>query len=308
MKHLKSIIALLLCFIMVVAFAACGKKDDGTTEPDGSNQTTEAAVIKTGAPKDFSLSIHKILKANEAQKLLEKYDVITVEAEKSNAGKYTEQVFKYDGDFARVKQNTSAGGISTVEGYIKGFDFTVENGCVKAQRDVEKLSTAPVYKDKGIITSLFDGIKLRTVEETQDYYKIKCVIKEDEEGERYVFVNKADLSLMKITYETPTGYTEKTTVTFNGELEAFTKEITHSFEGEMKKINVKGELYDGESITKLDVELELPADWEYLPSGEDRIDYYMNESLSDAYEYPGHGKDYTIYITNIFSDEDAGKK
>ena len=49
--------------------------------------------------------------------------------------------------------------------------------------------------------------------------------------------------------------------------------------GELKKVTVIGEIVDGDETSYIDVELSLPADWEYIPSGDGRIDYYMDEAM-----------------------------
>ena len=304
MKNIKKLTAVLLCLVMLLSFAACGKKDDGTDSTGESTQTTQTAEDKIQSLDKVGLSLKKLYQANKIESLMEKYDTITVESEMSNGSSYICQVFKYDGELAFAEKNSGV-----VEGFIKGFDFTVEDDHVKAYRDVDELEEGEELDEDDLITELFDNKELVSAGEADGLYKLKSLSEDEEKkGVRYFYFDKESLSLTKVTYENSVGNTESTVVTYNAELEDFSKKIVDSFDAELKTVHIKGELADDSSVTSIDVKLQLPADWEYVPSGVEHLDFSMDEAFTNDYVYPGHGEDYTIYISNIFDDTETGKK
>ena len=42
----------------------------------------------------------------------------------------------------------------------------------------------------------------------------------------------------------------------------------------------------------------VPATWEVVPVYEEETFLYLDSELTNPYEYPGDGKEYTIYATN----------
>ncbi len=302
MKMFKNILAVLLCLVMLFTFAACRNKDDNTDEE--GTQTTQQTEETTSSLEAAGLSIKKLCQANEIESLIKNHNVITVKSESSDGSSAIRQVFKFDDGIADVKKNGDA-----VSGFIKGFNFTVEKDRVKAYCDLEDLEEGEEFDDDDFITVLFKDKDLVVAETTQEYYKLRSLSEDKEKsGQRYFTFDKETLALTKVTYENAVGNTEKIEISFNGELEDFAKKIADSFEGKLKKVKVVGEMADDGGISYFDVELSLPADWEYIPSGDGRIDYYMDEAMLENYTYPGHGEDYIIYVSNVFDDEDNGKK
>lgn len=302
MKMLKNTLAVLLCVVMLFTFAACrDKDDDNAQESTQATQTTE----ETSRPlEEAGLDMKKLSQANKISSLIKKYDVITVKSESSDGSSLIRQVFKLKDGIADVQKNGDA-----VTGFIKGFSFAVENDRVKAYCDLEDLAEGGDFDDDDFIAEYFAEKKLVEVETTQQYYKLKSLSEDKEKsGQRYFTFDKETLALTSVTYKNAVGNTENVEITFNGELEDFAKKITDSFDGDLKKVTVVGEIVDGDEISNINAVLSLPADWEYVPSGDGRIDYYMDEAMSENYSYPGHGKDYTLYVSNIFNDEDNGKK
>jgi len=309
MKILKSTVAVLLCLVMLACFAACGKKD---IDNDPSDQNTTDVIqhdAKTQTLEEAGLSLDKIFKANDIEGLVKKYNTVTVKTQSSDGSERVTQVFRFDEGVALAVLKKETNGAELVTGQIKGFDFVVEKDKVKAYRDVEDLNSKAEFDENDLLNDLFDDKDFVAVENSTDSYILKS-LSEDKKtaAERYFYLDRETLELEKITFKNAVGNTETTEVTYNGELEDFAKKITESFDGEMKTVKIVGKFTDGEEVSDVTVKIELPADWEYVPSGDERIDYYMDKEMTEDYVYPGHGKDYTLYISNIFDDEDPGKK
>ena len=307
MKTVKSAVAVLLCLVMLVSFAACGKKGEDTdTSKENGGEASQMVDVKEQTLEEAGLSLDKIIKANKIEALMQKYDTVTVKSLFSDGTGVTKQVFRYDGEPGLVVVNKEATGIEIVSGWIKGFEFSVEGDRVKAYRDIRALDTEAEFEDDDLVSSLFEERELVIVGASDDSYKLKSLSEDKADGsERYFYIDKATLALTKITYNNAVGKTENTEIIYNGELEAFAKQITDAFDGELKAVSINGEFADGEKIS---VKLELPSDWEYIPSGEGRFDYCMDEEMTEGYVYPGHGEDYTLYISDIFNEVDNGKK
>lgn len=304
MKIFRNTMAVLLSLVMLFAFAAC-RNNDEAEEPTGESTTTDVQAEET--LKDLEqagLSLKKLREANKIESLMKKYNTVTVKYECSDGSSYIRQVFRYDGELAYAEKE---GG--TVEGFIKGFDFTVENDRVKAYRDIDELEEGEELDEDDLITDLFEDKKLAFAGESENEYKLKSLSEdESKKAVRYYYFDKESLALTKVTFENSVGNKEDITVSYNGELEAFAKAIADAFDGKMKTVTIVAEMVGDDTVENITVKLSLPADWEYLPSGDGRIDYYMNESMDEAYAYPGDGENYTLYISNIFDEEDSGKK
>lgn len=302
MKMFKNTLAVLLSVVMLFSFAACRDKGDDNIEE--STQATEQTQETSRTIEEAGLDMKKLCDANKISSLIKKYNVITVKAQNSDGSSFIRQVFRFDDGIADIQKNGDA-----VTGFIKGFSFTVEKDRMKAYCDLEDLEDGEEFDDDDFIAEYFEEKKLVEIETTEQYYKLKSLSEDKEKsGQRYFTFDKETLALTSVTYKNAVGNTENVEISFNGELEDFAKKITESFDGELKKVTVAGEIVDEDEISYIDVQLSLPADWEYIPSGDGRIDYYMDEAMSENYSYPGHGKDYTLYVSNVFDDEDNGKK
>lgn len=302
MKIVKNTLSVLLCLIMLFSFAACRDKGE-----DVNGDEVQTTVNTYESPKQLSelgLSLEKLEAANKIEALMKKYNTVTVKGESSSEASYILQVFKHENSIAYAVKRGEA-----VSGFIKGFSFVVESDRVKAYCDLEDLEEGQKHDIDDAVIELFEDKKLVAVEEGDTYYKLESLSEDKgKAGKRYFKFDKESLALTAVSYENAVGNTEKVEITFDGELESFAKKIADGFVGELKKIKVVGEIVTEDTVKKLDVELSLPADWEYVPSGDGRIDYYMNEAMDEPYAYPGHSKDYTIYVSNVFEDEDNGKK
>lgn len=300
MKKIKAIVALLLCALLIFSFASCGKKELSTDGNIPDAQETEQTLEQVG------LSLDKLVGANEIEALLGKYGCLTVKHETSGGESHTKQIFNYNGGVVLVSRNGASGDIS---GWIKGFDFYTENGRIKAAKSIVKLNAQPEFPENDMLVKSFEGKKLVALGSYDEYYKLSSLSEDkSENGKRLFFFDKTTLALEKITYENTVGYTETTVITCGDDLDAYSKKVTDAFDGEMKKVKILGQYSDGTDITDINAVLELPASWEYVPTGAEKIEYCMDENFSVQYQYPGDGKDYTLYITNIFDDDISGKK
>lgn len=303
MKMFKNTLAMVLCAVMLFAFAAC-RNNDSTQESTQQSTTAAAEEEKLQDLEKAGLSLKKLRDANKIESLMESFDSVTVKYETSSADSYICQVFKYDGETAYAEKKGD-----TVTGFVKGFDFVAQNGTVKAYRDIDELEKGEEFDEDDLITDLFEDKKLALAGETEKEYKLRSLSEdESKKAVRYYYFDKESLALTKVTFENSVGNKEDITVSYNGELEAFAKEITEAFEGKMKTVTVFAEIIEDGTVSSKNVKLSLPASWEYVPSGDGRIDYYMDKEMTQAYVYPGHAVDYTLYISNIFEDEDNGKK
>lgn len=307
MKMFKSAVAVLLCFVMLVSFAACGKKGDGAdTSDENGKENSQLTDAELKTLEEAGLSLDNIISANRVESLMKKYNSVTVKTQYSDGTQIAKQVLEYDGGLVFTQKNTESNGAESVSGWIKGFEFIVEGDRVKAYRDVTELDKEPVFGNDEMISSFFEGKELAVAGGSQEHHILKSLSEDKADAsERYFYIEKETLALTKITYKNAVGKTEDTAVAYNGEPEDFTKKITDAFDGELKTVTVNGEFDGG---VKISVKLQLPSDWEYVPTGDGRIDYYMDKAMTQGYVYPGDGEDYTLYISNIFNEVDNGKK
>ena len=312
MKNIRSVLAMLLCVAMLLSFAACGNKGkEEEVAGEGETTTVQSADGKTQTLDEVGISLGKLKNANKVEALLEIYETVTVENKSSDSSESVIQFFMYDGEPAYVEWIRAANGEESVSGWIKGFDFLVGKNVTEAHRNIEIIDSAK-FEASDAVNDYFIGKELVVVavSVSDEDYKLRSLNEDEKQKATRLFCfDKETLALKKITFENAVGNTETTTVTYNAELNSHSKKIKDAFDGELKTVTVKGQYSDGEKVIDIDEKLELPADWEYVPTTVyDRIDYSLSEDFSSDYEYPGNGEDYILYVTNLFDDDVSGKK
>lgn len=73
----------------------------------------------------------------------------------------------------------------------------------------------------------------------------------------------------------------------------------NSWDGDLRKVTVTWESYEGGIEDRYTETVEIPSDWEYLPYEGRWGNYtiYNNDRYVGEYEYPGDGLDYELFLT-----------
>ena len=119
------------------------------------------------------------------------------------------------------------------------------------------------------------------------------------ENEKFEYIfDKETLELREYNFVLFDDTTGSTVVHFNKPLSEKCSEVIEIMDGERKSITVKSELYDFDEVIRNEVVLSIPSEWKLELLAGVEIALYSNEEQTEIYEYPGHGIDHTIYVTN----------
>ena len=147
--------------------------------------------------------------------------------------------------------------------------------------------------------ALSGGQELFVKEIGKDYYKIIHTYEGMLENEKFEYIfDKETLELREYNFVLFDDTTGSTVVHFNKPLSENSSEVIEIMDGERKSITVNSELYDFDEVIRNEVVLSIPSEWKLELLAGVEIALYSNEEQTEIYEYPGHGIDHTIYVTN----------
>ena len=119
------------------------------------------------------------------------------------------------------------------------------------------------------------------------------------ENEKYEYIfDKETLELREYNYTLFDDTTGSSVLSYDKPLNEYSSGIIEIMDGERKSITVKSELHDYDDVILSDTVLSIPYDWQVELLAGVEIALYSNEEQTEIYEYPGHGIDHTIYVTN----------
>lgn len=296
MKKTKIILSLILCITVLVTLCACmrGNGDDTTTtEPPTSAEYKTEIFEEPKQLEEVGLTYNDLVSANSIEGLLKKHNVITID---SNYG--DTQLFSYNSQPAYLEHAVYSDDEDFISGWIDGITYTLSGEQYFASVNAFALHEKSFPYDSFIV-DYFSGMELFVEEIGEDYYKIINTYEGMLENERYEFIfDKETLELREHNYTLFDDTSGSIKVNFNKPLNKFSSDIAKIMDGERKNITVKSELYDGDEVIRNESVFTLPYDWETEMLAGVEIALYSNEEQTEIYEYPGHGIDHTIYVTN----------
>lgn len=297
MKKTKIITAVLICLVLLVALCACtqGNGDDTiTTEPTVSAEYKTEVFDEPKALEEAGLTYNDLVSANSVTALLQKYETVTIVSDSDEI-----QLFNYNGMPAFSNHVIYNGDEEYLGGWIDGLGYEINLGEAFATANAFNLSEEVTFPYDSYIVNYFGGQELFVKEIGKDYYKIIHTYEDMLENEKFEYIfDKDTLVLREYNYALFDGTSGSTTVHFDKPLNESSCDIIAIMDGERKSITVKSELYDFDEVTRNEAVLSIPNDWKLELLAGVEIALYSNEEQTEIYEYPGHGIDHTIYVTN----------
>ena len=297
MKKTKIILSVILCITVLVTLCACtrGNGDDTiTTEPPTSAEYKTETFEVPKALEEAGLTYNDLVSANSVEALLQKYDVITIESDRDEV-----QLFNYNGMPAFVNHIIYNDNEEYTGGWIDGIGYEINGGEAFATADAFYLSEEETFRYDDYVADYFGGQELFVKEIGKDYYKIIHTYEGMLENEKFEYIfDKETLELREYNYTLFDDTTGSTVVHFNKPLSEKCSEVIEIMDGERKNITVKSELHDFDNVIKDEVTFRIPSDWKLELLAGVEIALYSNEEQTEIYEYPGHGIDHTIFVTN----------
>ena len=296
MKKTKILTSVLICIALLVTLCACtrGNGDDTTTtEPPTTAEYKTEIFDEPKSLEEAGLTYNDLVSANSVAALLQKYDVITIESDRDEV-----QLFNYNGMPAFVNHIIYNDNEKYTGGWIDGIGYENSGDEAYATANAFDLSEE-AFPYESYVVDYFGGQALFVKEIGKDYYKIIHTYDGMLENEKYEYIfDKETLELREYNYTLFDDTTGSTVIRLDKPLSENSSEVIEIMDGERKNITVKSELYDFDNVIKNEVTFRIPSDWKLELLAGVEIALYSNEGQTEIYEYPGHGIDHTIFVTN----------
>lgn len=296
MKKTKIILSVIVCFTVLVTLCACtrGNGDDTTTtEPPTSAEYKTEIFEEPKQLEEVGLTYNDLVSANSVEALLQKYETITIESDRDEV-----QLFTYKSKPAFLNHVVYTNDEEYLGGWIDGIGYTLSDEGDYASVNAFDLSEE-AFPYESYVVDYFGGQELFVKEIGKDYYKIIHTYDGMLENEKYEYIfDKETLELREYNYTLFDDTTGSTVVRFDKPLSENSSEVIEIMDGERKSITVKSELYDFDDVIRNEATLSIPSEWKLELLAGVEIALYSNEEQTEIYEYPGHGIDHTIYVTN----------
>ena len=296
MKKTKILISVLICIALLVTFCACtrGNGDDTTTtEPPTTAEYKTETFDDPKQLEEAGLTYNDLVSANSIEALLQKYETITIESERDKV-----QLFTYKSKPAFLNHVVYTDDEEYLGGWIDGIGCEISGDEAYATADAFDLSEE-AFPYESYVVDYFGGQELFVKEIGKDYYKIIHTYDGMLENEKYEYIfDKETLELREYNYTLFDDTTGSSVFSFDKPLNEYSVGIVDVMDGERKSITVKSELYDYDEIIRNEAVLSIPTDWKLELLAGVEIALYSNEEQTEIYEYPGHGIDHTIFVTN----------
>ena len=297
MKKTKIILSIIVCITVLVTLCACtrGNGDDTTTtEPPTSAEYKTEIFEEPKQLEEAGLTYNDLVSANSVEALLQKYETITIESDRDEI-----QLFTYKSKPAFLNHVVYTDDEEYLGGWIDGLGYTLSDEGDYASVNAFDLSEDEAFPYEDYVVDYFGGQELFVKEIGEDYYKIIHTYEGMLENEKFEYIfDKETLELREYNFVLFDGTTGSTVIRSDKPLSENSSEVIEIMDGERKSITVNSELYDFDEVIRNEVVLSIPSEWKLELLAGVEIALYSNEEQTEIYEYPGHGIDHTIYVTN----------
>ena len=295
-KNLKMITAVILATLMLT-MTGCGSDNPAGT---GSGEPG------TAAETDLDLiggSLQYVSRQNDISELLSVYDNVQVTCRYMEGATSQTIYFKYGSrgdEMGNIWIHTGENGEKEVMGVMECMTFSEKEGRIVGYLDTMKYKSTDPSGDE--ISFINPGALIRSIEDLGDTIKVTAPLSDEdlESGPADVYIlDRQSLLLLEYSYINEDG---EPLVTGEYQYGAGEKGLTDKYisawdktrriEFEYEKITGSGKPeYENLSIL-------VPDTWEVVPVYEEETFLYMDREFTKPYEYPGDGKEYTVYVTN----------
>lgn len=297
MKKTKIILSILIFIILLITLCACtrGSGDDiTTTVPPTSAEYKTEIFEEPKKLEEAGLTYNDLVSANSVEALLQKYETITIESDRDEA-----ELFTYNGKPAFLNHVVYNDDEEYLGGWIDGLGYTLSDEGDYASINAFNLGEDEAFPYEDYVVDYFGGQELFVKEIGEDYYRIIHTYEDMLENEKFEYIfDKETLELREYNYTLFDDTSGSTVFHFDKPLSENSSEVIEIMNGERKSITVKSELYDFDEVIRNEATLNIPSEWKLELLAGVEIALYSNAEQTEVYEYPGHGIDHTIYVTN----------
>ena len=295
-KNLKMITAVILATLML-AMAGCGSDNPAGTGDDDPGTAAKSGLDLIGG------SLQHVSEQNDLSKLVAVYDNVQVTFRYMEGATSQNLYFKYGSrgdEMGNIWIYTGESGEKEVMGIMGCITFREEDGRIVGQLNTMDYEAAePSPSETSFINP--DAL-IRSIEDLGDTIKVTAPLSEEEleSGPADVYIlDRKTLHLLEYSYINEDG---EPLITGEFQYGADDKGMTDRYISawdKTRRIKFNYEKITGSGETEHEsLSVLVPATWEVVPVYEEETFLYMDRELTKPYEYPGDGKEYTIYVTN----------
>ena len=293
-----------LLAVAMVFFSACG----GEKPVSGNNGTDQEAGMESGEVDGLDLiggSLSYVCQQNKLSKLLDFYENIHLVTRFTDGEEGQCVYFRFQGNNGWAAVDYSETNRQVLSGCIGPMYFYTEPGVVTGLLNMEEYTAnqpneEPSF-DQAIAAMINEDAQVEKVEDLGNYLKVTAGIETADGLLHDIYVlDKESLHLIEAFYMDADGMemggnSLEKNWDDNGLIANF---LTAWEETRTVTFIYDKMLADGNTVTEKS-NVEVPATWEVLPQYPEETYYYMNQENTIPYTYPGDGKSYEVYVTNI---------
>ena len=293
-----------LLAVAMVFFSACG----GEKPASGNNGIDQEAGMESGEVDGLDLiggSLSYVCQQNKLSKLLDFYENIYLVTRFTDGEEGQCVYFRFQGNNGWAAVDYSETNRQVLSGCIGPMYFYTEPGVVTGLLNMEeytanKPNEEPSF-DQAIAAMINVDAQVEKVEDLGNYLKVTAGIETADGLLHDIYVlDKESLHLIEAFYMDADGMemggnSLEKNWDDNGLIANF---LTAWEETRTVTFIYDKMLADGNTVTEKS-NVEVPATWEVLPQYPEETYYYMNQENTIPYTYPGDGKSYEVYVTNI---------
>ena len=293
-----------LLAVAMVFFSACG----GEKPASGNNGTDQEAGMESGEVDGLDLiggSLSYVCQQNKLSKLLDFYENIHLVTRFTDGEEGQCVYFRFQGNNGWAAVDYSETNRQVLSGCIGPMYFYTEPGVVTGLLNMEEYTAnqpnAEPSFDQAIAAMINEDAQVEKVEDLGNYLKVTAGIETADGLLHDIYVlDKESLHLIEAFYMDADGMemggnSLEKNWDDNGLIANF---LTAWEETRTVTFIYDKMLADGNTVTEKS-NVEVPATWEVLPQYPEETFYYMNQENTIPYTYPGDGKSYEVYVTNI---------
>ena len=293
-----------LLAVAMVFFSACG----GEKPVSGNNGPDQEAGMESGEVDGLDLiggSLSYVCQQNKLSKLLDFYENIHLVTRFTDGEEGQCVYFRFQGNNGWAAVDYSETNRQVLSGCIGPMYFYTEPGVVTGLLNMEEYTAnqpnAEPSFDQAIAAMINEDAQVEKVEDLGNYLKVTAGIETADGLLHDIYVlDKESLHLIEAFYMDADGMemggnSLEKNWDDNGLIANF---LTAWEETRTVTFIYDKMLADGNTVTEKS-NVEVPATWEVLPQYPEETYYYMNQENTITYTYPGDGKSYEVYVTNI---------
>lgn len=296
---MKKTISVLLALIAILSLSACGGKN-GADKTDAPSTTAESHLkLSTQSAADtiegLNLTPYDLQQANSITNLLSVYKSVSVVTQ-TDDGVYTEGFFLKSGQPAYISNWKFDNGSTLCKGWYEGYDFSSDDGRIVARLDINTMAEDPSFTLDDRLSCFFEDVTVQLADKSADSY-IFSTDNAEHTCQGTVTVDKETLAIQKLSLDYTSGESSELRVNYNAFVEGI--DMLDGWSGDFKTVTVVSNIALENGESNVTVRKRVPVDWELLPYDYRETVLYLDADSTVEYQYPGPGKDYTVYITNV---------